>query len=116
MATKKFHINTERHGAEFGNVTLWFPAEVNGAAFASAYADVMEVQAGVGDLEKNPKGLVKLEASLREFLTQILEPESHGDFEKLGLSMKSLTELIEWVTELYGGGPGNAPGGSSAGS
>ena len=116
MAEKSFAINTEPHVATIGDHKLSFVPEVVGAEFADAYAGLKEAHKlvkaakdGVG-----PKELKAVNAGMREFLTGFMLPHSAEVFESLKLPDRVLVQLLEWLTALYGGGSGNAPGGSSS--
>jgi hypothetical protein len=118
MATKNFAINTEPHTAVIGDTTLRFQAEVSGAAFAQAYAGLREAQKQVkeaGD-EIDPDLLLAVNAEMRAFLAGFMLPESAKVFDEMLLPDRVLVQLLEWVAELYGGGSGNAAGGSSSAS
>lgn len=125
MATKSFAINTEPHLADVGGTVLKFQPEVIGADFAQAYAALRTVQAKVKGnkasstkhaKEENldPAVLVEVHEAMRAFVRRFLLEESYAAFDALRLPDRILVQLLEWTAELYGGGQGNAPGGSSS--
>lgn len=117
MAKKSFHVNTEPHEAEIDGKTLLFQPEVIGAEFATAYKRVAKVaHMDLDQLASNPEMLTEMEQGIRGFLSTMMLPESRSDFEDVKLSLRVLTEMLEWAVELYGGGPGNDDGGSSSDS
>lgn len=115
MATKQFHINTEPHVAEIGDVKLLFSPEIEGAEFASAYARLMERQEELtaDGAENDPATIGKLDACIREFINELLLEESREDLAKTRIPLRILTSMLQWIAEIYGGGPGNALGTSS---
>lgn len=118
MAEKSFMINTEAHVANVGPHVLQFEPEVIGAEFAQAYSGLKQAQKQVkeaGD-DIGPDELLAVNAGMREFLARFMLPDSKELFETLRLPDRVLVQLLEWVAELYGGGSGNAPGGSSSAS
>jgi hypothetical protein len=118
MTTKKFAINQEPHKAEIGEHTILFQPEAVGAAFVQAYSGLREVQKQVtaaGD-EVDADLLTAVNTEMRAFLARFMLPESAELFETLKLPDRVLVQLLEWVAELYGGGSGNAAGGSSSAS
>ena len=116
MATKTFHLNTEPHTANVGEHRFQFEPEVVGAEFATAYAELQALQAEVDGDSEDPKLLVKLDASIREFLATFMLPESREAFAEVKLPTRILVGMLQWVAELYGGGPGNDHTGSSSDS
>lgn len=132
MASKTFEIRTEPHEAVLGDVKLYFVPEVGGAAFATAYAALREVQKKVGASEGSkssstkhakeakdldPAVLGEISEALHTFVRQFLVPASRELFDGMGLPDRVLVQLMEWVAELYGGGSGNPEdaGGTSTG-
>lgn len=118
MATKSFAINTEPHVATVGEHVLKFEPEVIGAEFAKAYAGLKSAQKQVkkaGD-DVGPDELLAVNEGMRDFLRRFMLPESADLFDTMKLPDRVLVQLLEWVAELYGGGSGNAPGGSSSAS
>lgn len=130
MASKNFAINTEPHVATIGNVQLRFQPEVIGSEFASAYAKLVDAQQKVNDRKGakasstkhgkaetvDPATLVELNQAMREFLSGLMLPDSQKVFETFQVPDRILVELLQWTSELYGGGSGNADaGGSSTG-
>ncbi len=116
MASKSFMINTTPHEATIGEAVLLFQPEVLGSSFAEAYSGLKEAQqqltaAGdnVGSVE-----LLAVNEGMREFVGRFLLPESRAAFDALKLPDRVLVQLLEWVAQLYGGGSGNGPGGSSS--
>lgn len=122
MAVKKFHLNTEPHVAELGpDLKFFFEPEVDGAVFASAYQQLAEAQAalGVDDLGNkvpDPESLKTLELVIRTFLGEFMLERSKKKLTGTKVPLRVLTEMISWVAEIYGGGPGNGDGGSSSDS
>jgi hypothetical protein len=125
VATKSFAINTEPHLADVGGTVLKFQPEVIGADFAQAYAELRTVQAKVKGnkasstkhaKEENldPAVLVEVHEAMRAFIRRFLLEESYVAFDALRLPDRVLVQLLEWTAELYGGGSGNARGGSSS--
>lgn len=125
VATKSFAINTEPHTATIGDVTLKLQPEVIGADFAQAYAELRTVQAKVKGnkasstkhaKEENfdPAVLVEVHEAMRAFVRRFLLEESRAAFDAMKLPDRILVQLLEYTAELYGGGQGNAPGGSSS--
>lgn len=121
MATKSFAINTEPHIADVGGTQLRFQAEVIGAEFAQAYAELRTVQQRVKgnkasstkhakDADLDPDVLVDLHNSMRKFVRGFLLPESHDTFDSLRLPDRILVQLMEWVAELYGSGTDSKDG------
>jgi hypothetical protein len=118
VATKSFAINTDPHRAEIGEHTLLFQPEAVGSEFAQAYSGLREVQKQVtaaGD-DVDPELLTAVNAEMRAFLARFMLPESQELFATLKLPDRVLVQLMEWVAEIYGGGSGNADGGSSSAS
>lgn len=117
MARKSFHVNTEPHEVEILGKVLFFQPEVIGAEFASAYKKVAKVaHMDLDQLMADPDMLTEMEEGIRGFLSTMMLPESRAVFEDIQLSLRVLTEMLEWAVELYGGGPGNDDGGSSSAS
>lgn len=134
MATKSFAINTEPHVADVGGTELLFQAEVIGAEFAQAYAQLRTVQQKVKGTKASstkhakeesldPDVLVELHHAMKAFVRGFLLPESQTVFDRLRLPDRILVQLMEWVAELYGsgtdnddtdGGKADAPGGPSS--
>ena len=129
MASRDFVINTEPHVANIGTDQLLFRPEVVGAEFAEAYAKLVDVQTKVNERRGvkssstkhakadavDPKTLVELNAAMREFLSGLMMPDSQKKFETLAVPDRILVQLLEWVSELYGGGSGkDADGGQSS--
>lgn len=116
MAEKSFAINTEPHVANVGPHVLQFEPEVVGAEFAQAYAGLKAAQKKIKDAgdDVGPDELLAVNEGMRQFLDGFLLPESSKLFATLKLPDRVLVQLLEWVAELYGGGSGNAPGGSSS--
>lgn len=120
MAQKSFHLNTEPHIAIIGEYKFLFQPETNGAKFATAYEGLKEAQSVVaaakGD-DVTAEGLRSVSTAMRTFLATFLMPESAALFSSVDLPDRVLTELIEFLAEVYGGGTaGNGDGGSSSAS
>ncbi len=131
MASKTFEIRTEPHVATVGKVELFFEPEVVGAEFAAAYDKLRAVQTRVAASQGNkssstkhakaadPDGSILTEAgtAVREFVRGFLVPDSRTVFDQMRIPDRVLHQLLEWTTELYGGGSGNpdAAGGTSSG-
>lgn len=115
---KRFAIRTEPHVAEIGDdVELLFQPEVMGDEFMDAYSQLQEAQKKLpADPEQlaqvDPKVIKQAKAAVREFLAEMMLPESAEQFGKLRLPDRVLTDLLHWVVELYG----DRPTGSSSGS
>jgi hypothetical protein len=131
MASKSFAINTEPHEAKVGDTVLFFEPEVIGAEFAQAYDALRKVQAKVkankgakASSTKHAKEeealdtetLIEISDAMRSFIRQFLLSESRDKFASMRVPDRVLSELMEWVAELYGGGSGNpdAGGGTSS--
>ena len=115
MATKSFAIRTEPHVADVGGTLLQFHAEVIGAEFAPAYAELRGVQQRVKgnkassskhakDADMDPAVLVDLHNAMKKFVRGFLLPESQTVFDGLRLPDRVLVQLMEWTAELYGSG------------
>lgn len=118
MAIRTFAINDQPHEAKIGEHALLFQPEVVGARFAQAYAGLREVQKQVtaaGD-DVDPDLLTAVNTEMRAFLANFMLPDSVKVFDTLELPDRVLVQLLQWVAELYGGGSGNADGGSSSAS
>lgn len=116
VATRQFSIRTEPHTAKIGNdLELHFLPEVMGDAFLDGYDHLRQVQTQLGSnqTDANPAELRKVTAALREFLSSLMLPESAERFTTVMLPHRTLVELVEWVTELYGEGTTGRPTGSS---
>lgn len=115
---KRFAIRTEPHVAEIGDdIELLFQPEVMGDEFMDAYARLQSAQAKLpADPEQlaqvDPEVIKQAKAAVREFLADLMVPESREHFAELLLPDRVLTELLHWVVELYG----DRPTGSSSGS
>lgn len=118
MASKTFAIRTEPHVATVGTTDLFFQPEVVGAEFAEGYDKLREVQKKYApvkssstkhakDVEMDSHALAEVAAATREFLNDLMLPESQVAFRDMRIPDRVLYELMEWVGELYGGGSGN---------
>lgn len=118
MAERSFAINTKPHVATIGKYKLSFEPEVLGAEFADAYATLSGAQKKVKAAEDDigATELMAVNASMREFLSRFMLPDSKELFETVRLPDRVLVQLLEWIAELYGGGSGNGRGGSSSAS
>lgn len=118
MAERTFEIRTEPHQAHVGEHTLYFEPEVEGAAFADAYAALKEAQKAITAAGDNVGAdeLKIVSQGMREFLARFMLEESRTLFEGIRLPDRVLVKILEFVAELYGGGSGNpsAPGGPSS--
>lgn len=105
MAARTFHINTEPHAASVGDVTLLFQPEVVGAEFASAYAELREVQKSVKgnkasstkhakDDDTSPETLLKLNQAMRSFLAGFMLPESAAVFNRFEVTHGKTVEAF----------------------
>jgi hypothetical protein len=134
VAERTFNINTEPHTARIGEHVLLFEPEVIGSDFIQAYTALQDVQQRASASNRparkasatqhakasevpDTKILKELDSAMRAFLEELLVPESRETFRTMRLPQRVLVQLIEWVTELYGGGSGNpdAAGGTSSG-
>lgn len=130
MAERHFTLYTDPHVAHVGPHDLFFEPEVIGTEFVEAYTRLQQVQEEVTEATTPRKATAtrhakaidlsaasKLDPAMRDFLAAFMLPESAELFVTLRLPQRVLVELIEFVTELYGGGSGNpdADGGSSDG-
>lgn len=111
-------INTEPHVINVGDTRLLLEPEVIGAEFAQAYAGLKQAQKKVKAAKDDvgPDELMAVNAGMRDFLRRFMLPESKEEFDALKLPDRVLVQMLEFVAELYGGGSGNAPGGSSSAS
>lgn len=118
MATRTFSLNTDPHVAQIGDAELKFQPEILGDEFLDGYTKLSEAQKAVGGDEAaaDPVQVRKVTGALREFLSDLMLPESREVFANLRLPDRVLIELTEWVTELYGGGANARPTGRSGGS
>lgn len=118
MAEKSFALNTEPHVATVGTHRFEFQPEVIGAEFAAAYSSLKAAQAKLkaagGDIGEDE--LVSLTKALRKFLRKFMLDESAQRFDLVKLPDRVLIQLMTWTAELYGGGSGNVPTGSSGAS
>lgn len=130
MTERVFTIRTEPHRAVIGDKTLLFEPECEGTDFLDAYRKLQEVQGRVNrqvhgtkassskhakEPEVNIEELAEVGISMRAFISRFLLPESRPVFDEMRLPDRILLQLIEFVSELYGGGSGNqdADGGTS---
>jgi hypothetical protein len=129
---RTFTLHTDPHEAVVGDTTLLLIPEVEGAAFAQAYADLRAMQDKVNNARGSkasgtkhakadnvsPELLVELSATMRGFVRGFLLEESQPVFDGMRLPDRVLVELLEYTAELYGGGSGNPSGhgGSSSDS
>lgn len=129
MATKSFALNEDPHVATVGRTDLLFLPEVDGPRFAEAYDALRSVQVKV----KNAKGfkaggkseraaediskdlLIEMTEAMRSFLARfLLDDEQREIFAKLVIPDRILSDMMQWASELYGGGAsGNDDGGPS---
>lgn len=116
MASKVFEINETPHDVKIGGVTYLMQPEIGGAAFATRYAALCEVQKQAEGNEEDPDTLIAVDTAMREFVASFMLPEGREAFLSVELPTRVLIGLIQWTAELYGGGPGNEGGGSSSGS
>lgn len=130
MATRNFSLNTEPHSAVIGDKTFLFQPEVTGAEFADVYNELREVQKKIKDAgggkasstkhakeaDVSSDTLKELSAAMYGFAVAFMLPESRDEFAKMRVPDRVLVQLMEWITELYGGGSGNpdADGGTSS--
>lgn len=119
MAKKQFTLNTSPHEAEIGDVTLRFVPEVMGDEFLDHYTQLQEttkrLDIDLSDMTQVDVSQVReTKAALRQFLANLMLPDSSAEFAAMTLPDRVLVELLEWVVELYGGG--TRPSGLSSGS
>lgn len=125
MAERTFEIRTEPHVARLGEAVLFFQPEVDGAEFMSAYVKLQDVQQAASDMltprkatatkhakQVDPAAIAMLDEALREFLSALLIPASREIFAGTKIPQRVLVDIVEWCTELYGGGSGNPVDGS----
>lgn len=111
MATRSFALNTEPHRAEIGDAVLLFEPEVAGDVFLDAYATIRDAQKAISGVENpEPEQIRNVTAALREFLASFMLPESQPVFAELRLPDRILTELLNWIMEIYGAGAGGENG------
>lgn len=118
---KSFALNREPHEAEIGDTILQFVPEALGDEFLDGYMRLRDVQRAVGgDDDADPGDVRKVTGALREFLGELMLPESRTVFAGMQLPNRVLVQLVEWAAELYGGGSGSGgdarPTGPSSGS
>lgn len=114
-----FEIRTEPHVAKLGDVSLYLFPEVEGAAFAAAYAGLREAQKSITAAGDNvgPDELAAVNKGMRDFLSSFMTDESRATFTEMKLPDRVLVQLLEFAAELYGGGgQGNDRGGLSSDS
>ena len=129
MAQKNFALRTEPHVATIGDAELFFVPEVVGAEFAEHYGELRALQQKAQSMQKDakasstkhaknsdtdPKVLIELSKGMRKFIRYFLVEESKTEFDSMRLPDRILVQLLEWVSELYGGGSGNDHGGQSS--
>lgn len=116
MAEKTFAINTEPHVINIGTAKLLLEPEVIGAEFAEAYAGLKVAQKQITDAGDNvgSEELLAVNEGMRSFLRRFMLADSKEEFDHLILPDRILVQMLEFVAQLYGGGSGNAPGGSSS--
>jgi hypothetical protein len=119
MARKSFTINTEPHVATVGDLELEFKPEVIGGEFLEAYGELREAQSVLS--EGKPGELSAEQArdvhkAMREFLAGFMLPHSAEAFSAVSLPDRILVQLLEWISEVYGGGSTARPTGRSSGS
>ena len=112
MATRKFTLNTAPHEAEIGDTTLLFIPEAAGDEFLDGYARLREAQkTATGSAEDSDPGDVrKVTAALREFLADLMIPESKELFTRIDLieggevvkSVHTWTEADAFTSEQPG--------------
>jgi hypothetical protein len=125
MAERTFEIRTEPHVARIGGTVLLFEPDVAGADFMSAYVKLQDAQQTASDMltprkatatkhakQADPAAIAMLDEALREFLAALLVPTSRDVFAETKIPQRVLVEIVEWCTELYGGGSGNQDDGS----
>lgn len=107
---RKFALNTEPHVAEIGDdIVLKFKPEVQGTDFLDAYEDIKEVTdrfnaaQKAGEAEPDSAALRETLTKTRQFVASFLVPESRDDFDQANLPDRLVTELMEFVMELYSG-------------
>ncbi|MEU9576319.1 hypothetical protein [Streptomyces chilikensis] len=124
MAIKKFALNTEPHVAEIGDdLRFEFQPEVDGDEFMEAYEALQESARRVGDITA-PDAATRVDmadvrearAATKEFLAGLMLPDSAEEFRRAKLPERIISSLLEWVLEIYGGGAGERPTGSSTAS
>lgn len=114
MATKNFVLNTEPHVADIGGTPIRFTPEVFGDEFMEGYQNLRALMKTGEVAEMDPADLKALYAGCREFLSGLMaDDDSRAAFATLRLPDRVLTELLEWVMEVYSAG---RPTGRSGGS
>jgi len=119
VATRKFALNTTPHVAEIGDTKLLFQPEVMGDDFLDAYEKLRAVQkeAKADDpANADPAELRKVTKALRDFLSDLMLPESRDAFAQIRLPDRILVELLEWAVEQYGARPTGSSSGSAQAS
>jgi hypothetical protein len=129
VASKSFALNEDPHVATVGRTDLLFLPEVDGPTFAEAYDALRDVQVKV----KNAKGfkasgksdkaaedinkdlLIEMSEAMRSFINRfLLDDKQREIFAKLVVPDRILSDMMQWASELYGGGAsGNDDGGQS---
>lgn len=111
---KTFALQTEPHIADVGGTELQFRPEVLGDEFLDFYSPIQEARqqlaASGEDMTNVPVEQIReLNATIRNFLGQLMLPESRETFVGMRLPDRVLVELLEWSLELYGGGSQRPP-------
>lgn len=128
MAQKKFTVNTEPHEADLGTAKLYFKPEIMSDELLDAWIplqakldDAREAIDGeaTADVSRSDRLAeirergIKTTQALREFLAELMVPESVEIFNGLKLSDRVLIELERWLLEVYGIRPTGPSVGSS---
>lgn len=118
MARISIALNKEPHVVDVDGTELLFRPEISGAEFAQAYAGLQEAQktASAGGDTFSTEALLAVTEALREFLSDLMLPESREAFAGMPLPDRFLVKMLEFLSEQYGGGASERPTGRSGGS
>ncbi|WP_019548631.1 hypothetical protein [Streptomyces sulphureus] len=111
MARAQFTLNTDPHVAEVGDTELRFRPEVMGDEYLDAFEEMQDANRAAGVLtdDGHPAdgatiaGARESRVAARRFLTRLMLEESAEEFADMELPDRVLGELVQWVTEVYGG-------------
>lgn len=110
MARKRFGLHTDPHIAEIGDdLEFAFRPEVMSDEFLAAYEQMMERQEEIEAASRSGGSQAKLlreeHTAVRDFLSDLMEPESAARFADTRLPSRVVTDLVSWVQEVYGDRP-----------
>lgn len=111
MARISIALNKEPHVVDVDGTELRFQPEVSGAEFAQAYARLQEAQkaAGAGGDSVSTEALLAVAEALREFISDLMLPESREAFAGMRLPDRFLVKMLEFLSEQYGRGASERP-------